>query len=443
MSPKISSRPRSTSQPETKKPLRVLLLCAYFPPEIGTASHLFHELAVELVARGHTVTVVTGFPRYNVPAEVAARHRGIWRRECMDGIEVLRVWWPHFRRRSMIGRGMEHFFAATAIGCRALGAGRHDVSLVYSPPLTLGITAWGLARIGRGSFVLNVQDLFPQSAIDLGAMTSPHQIAFFRWLERSVYKRAACVTVHSEGNAEHVRASAGAGTCVAVVPNWVDAQLLQPHPRDPQLLGASGPDGRFVVSFAGTMGFSQDMETIIRAASLLRQHDDILFLLVGDGVCKEDAQQLTEELELSNITFLPMQPREKYPQVLATSDASLVTLKRAVRTPVVPSKLLSIMASGRPAIVAMSSAGDAPRLVEEARCGLSVPPEDPERMAEAIAALYSDRTLAAQLGDNGRSYARQHFSVQACAEVYERIFRAVMRGDPPTVAPGDAASPGH
>ncbi|MFQ5809689.1 MAG: glycosyltransferase, partial [Armatimonadota bacterium] len=137
----------------------------------------------------------------------------------------------------------------------------------------------------------------------------------------------------------------------------------------------------------------------------------------------------------------PMQPREKYPQVLATSDVSLVTLKRAVRTPVVPSKLLSIMASGRPAVVAMNPTGDAPRLVEEADCGLCVAPEDPQQMATAISALYHDRALRARMGDNGKNYARAHFSLPACARAYETIFADAVDGKLTAAADMGAACP--
>ncbi|MFQ5808874.1 MAG: glycosyltransferase family 4 protein, partial [Armatimonadota bacterium] len=306
--------------------MRVLLISHYFPPEVGTAPHLFHELAIGLRENGHDVTVLTGFPRYNVSPAVAAEYRGLWRRESMDEIAVLRTRWPWFPREWMIGRGLEQFIAAAAMALRAAAIRRHDVTVVYSPPLTLGITAWALSKAGRGGpFVLNVQDLFPQSAIDLGAMKSPLQIAFFRWLERRLYRAAACVTVHSHGNAAHVRAAAGQAASVAVVANWADRELFRSHPKDPRLLGVDELDGEFVVSFAGTMGLSQDMEVIVQAASLLREHQDILFLLVGDGICKPEAQRLAEELDLSNIRWLPMQPREKYPQVLATSDVSMVT----------------------------------------------------------------------------------------------------------------------
>ena len=426
-----------------RESLRVLLLCAYFPPEIGTAAHLFHELAAELASRGHQVSVITGFPRYNVPPEVAAANRGLCRRDRMDGLDVLRVWWPRFRRSSMLGRGIEHLLAAASIAVGALASRRHDVALVYSPPLALGLAAWLLAKGRRVPFVFNVQDLFPQSAIDLGVMRSRAQIAVFRCLERFIYRRAACVTVHSEGNAEHVLHAAGGRARVAVVANWPDEALFRRHPRDPRLLGADGGDGTFVVSFAGTMGLSQDLDTIIRAAHLLRDHKDILFLLVGDGICKADAERTARDLALRNVRFLPMQPRAKYPQVLSTSDVSLVTLKRAVQTPVVPSKLLSIMASGRPAIVAVEPSGDTPRLVEEARCGLCVPPEDPARLADAIRALHADRDLGRRMGENGRAYALEHFSVRVCAGTYEGIFAAVLRAGVPTSATLHATARDH
>ncbi|MFQ6099480.1 MAG: glycosyltransferase family 4 protein, partial [Armatimonadota bacterium] len=279
MSGPISHETHRASRRGRKRPFRILLLSAYFPPEIGTASHLFHELAAEFASRGHAVTVATGFPRYNVPPDVAARHRGIWRTEDVDGIRVLRVWWPRFPRRMMIGRGIEHFLAAAAVALRAIASSRPDVLLVYSPPLTLGLSAALLGALRQTRFILNVQDLFPQSAIDLGVMRNRAQIAFFRRMESFIYRQADCVTVHSDGNAEYVSAASGGSAPVAVVPNWVDNRLLEPRPKAPWLLGLGDLRDRFVVSFAGTMGLSQDVETIVRAARLLRDRKDIVFLL--------------------------------------------------------------------------------------------------------------------------------------------------------------------
>jgi glycosyltransferase involved in cell wall biosynthesis len=165
------------------------------------------------------------------------------------------------------------------------------------------------------------------------------------------------------------------------------------------------------------------MGTIVEAARILLPHKDILFLLVGDGVQKEDVEQRAERLQLTNMKFVPMQPWRNYPPVLHASDVSLVTLRKEVTTPVVPSKLLSIMASGRPVVASLPLDGDAPKIVEAAKCGYCVEAGNAEAMAQAILRIHDDPSLAKELGNNGRRYAERHFARRVCVKRYETLFR--------------------
>jgi glycosyltransferase involved in cell wall biosynthesis len=403
--------------------LRVVLLTNYFPPEIGAASHLFYDLAESLAFRGHAVTVVTGYPRYNVDvSELPPRYRrGLFLREEQGGIEVLRVRVPILPRHIPVARGLDHFVVAFAMWVAIMRVRAADVVLLYSPPLTLGLTAAVFGSWRRVPFVINVQDLFPQNAIDLGLLRNPLLIALFRRIERWVYGYAARITVHSEGNAEYVKARVADPGKVVVVPNWVDTDAIRPGPRLNGFRRQHGLGDKFVVSFAGTMGYSQDLDTVIAAADLLRECTDLLFVLVGDGVERPRLEAEVSRRSLTNVMFLPMQPREVYPLILHASDACLVTLRKVVKTPVVPSKLLSIMAAAKPVLGSMNLDGDAPKLIRAAQCGLCVEPERPDQLAQAVLTLYNDRDLAARLGQNGRRYAEQHLSRTHCVTLYERV----------------------
>ncbi|MBU1751889.1 MAG: glycosyltransferase family 4 protein, partial [Chloroflexi bacterium] len=174
------------------------------------------------------------------------------------------------------------------------------------------------------------------------------------------------------------------------MPNSVDTNWLRPGPRHNALRQELGLGDCFVVSFAGVMGHSQDLDVVLDAANVLRDHDDIHFLLVGDGVEKECLVRKGEELGLRHVTWLPMQPRDRYPAVLQASDVGLVTLRSAVKTPVVPSKIPSLMAAGRPVVTALDLQGDAPRLIADAQAGLCLEPEQPQALADAILSLYRD-----------------------------------------------------
>lgn len=411
--------------------MNILLLTAYFPPDTGSAAHLFYELGAELVRRGHRVSVITGMPGYHALGSLE-RYKGKRRiREEVEGMEVVRVATPQLPRHLMVGRALWQFGGAVAFFLAGLHLSRHDVAMVYSPPLPLGLTAWGLRRLRRIPFVLNVQDLFPQSIIDLGLLKNRWLIRLFEGMERFVYARADHITVHSRGNRDHVIAKGAAPERVTVIPNWVDTDFLRPGGMN-GFRQEQGLEEAFVVSFAGVLGYSQDLDVVLEAARILKDEhhkSEIVFLIVGDGVEKPRLEAKARQMGLDNVRFLPMQPREKYPAVLHASDVSLVTLHAEVRTPVVPSKILSIMAAGRPVVAAMNLGGDGPRLIAEARCGLCVPPEDPQALAEAVLKLYHNASLREELGRNGRRYAEEHLSLSRCVAQYEALLQMVLNAE--------------
>ncbi len=402
--------------------MHILLLTAYFPPDVGSAAHLFYELGQAFVSRGHTVSAVTGFPSYHAQGDLT-RYRGRrWMQEAVDGMHVYRIAVPQVARDTPIGRGLWQFSCAASFALAGLRLPRPDVALAYSPPLPLGLTllAWRMLR-GVPS-VLNVQDLFPQSAIDLGVLRQKTLIHFFEALERFIYRQANAITVHSSGNRDHVLAHGGRAETTLVMHNSVDTEHIRPGPKENMLRQRLGLNSHFVASFAGVFGYSQDVDTILKAAQLLRDHQHIRFLLVGDGVEKERLVRKGQEMGLENVVWLPMQPREVYPSLLHASDVGLATLHAQVKTPVVPSKILSIMAAGLPVVMALDLRGDAPKLVAEAQAGFCLTPEQPQALADALLKLYNDPALCQRLGTNGRQYVEKHFSSAAVAEHYERLF---------------------
>jgi len=406
--------------------MRVLLITNYFPPEIGAASHLFYDLARGLVERGYEVKVVTGFPRYNMKKEeIPERYRRrLHLEEDMNGIEVLRIRTIPFPQQVPVARGLDHFFVAGTYFIRSLVLGGQDLILIYSPPLTLGLTAYLLSRVKGVPFVANVQDLFPQNAVDLGILKNPLLIRMFEGMESFIYRKASAVTVHSRRNREHVRERGGRN--VVVMPNMVDTEFIRPMEKDNSFREEHGLGDKFIVSFAGTLGYSQDLDVVLEAAKILEGYREILFLIVGGGVEKERLVEKAESMQLDNVKFLPMQPKERYPHVLAASDVSLVTLKKNVKTPVVPSKILSIMASGRPVVGCMNRKGDAPEVIEDSGSGYCIEPEEPQKLAETILKLYrGGRTEV--YGANGREYAEKNFSKEVMTERYEKLFMDMVK----------------
>lgn len=403
--------------------MNLLILSTDFPPEVGSAPHLFYELAREFVENGHTVTFLTGFPRYYVNRMPEKYKRGFLLREHIDGIDVLRLRLPSVPRNILLLRGVDHFVPSLIFLMAAwLIRGRIDAILVYSPPLSLGLTALFLRRLKGSPAVLNVQDLFPQNAIDLGLLSNATLIRAFRAMESFLYRKLDRITVHSEGNKDHVVSMGASAEKVTVIPNWVDMSFFKAYGMGKNLREDWDINGQFVVSFAGIIGYSQDLDVIIESARKLQKYRNITFLLIGDGVEKERLQERASALGLDNVRFLPMQPREIYPSILRISDICLVTLNGNVTTPVVPSKLLSIMAAGKPVLATLPAHGDAPRIIDDARCGYSYHAGDSGGLTQGLLELYRNPFLRRQFGENGRKYAGEHFTLDACAGRYEELF---------------------
>lgn len=406
--------------------MKILALTKYFPPEIGTAAHLFFELCETLARRGHEVSVITAMPWYNLE-EVDPRYRGrLTLREDMAGIKVWRIANPPLPAGTLKLK-LGHVLAPPWFCLGGWLADRPDVILVYSPPLLMGLTARFLGRLWGAPFIFSAQDLYPQCLIDLGQLQSRPLIRFFEGMEAYIYRQASLIAVHSRGNRDFLTEVKGVpARKVRVAPNWVDTDLIRPGPKENDFARRHHLKGKFVASFAGTMGISQGIVSVVKCGRYLQDHSDIVLLLVGGGVDKTAAMATARALKLTNVQFLPMQPREVYPQVLAASDVCLTPLRKDIHTPVVPSKILSIMAAGRAVVASLPLEGDAPEIIREACCGLCVEPENPQALAQAILTFHRDPEGCAAAGQNGRRFVEAHFSREACVARYEALCQEAM-----------------
>lgn len=402
--------------------MKILLLSRYFPPEIGTAANLFHELAGGLTRRGHEVRVITGFPWYNLKEIPEKYNNKVFLKERTDGFDVLRIAFP-LPGMPKMKLALGHLTAPLTSAIGGFVSEKPDIIYAYSPPLPMGATGWLLETFKDAPFVMGVQDLHPQCYIDQGVLTNPFMISLLEGLEKFCYRKAAVVTVHSEGNKAFIVNNKGISRKkVQVLPNWIDTDALHPLPRNNAFSEKYRLNDRFVVGYAGTLGMSQGMMSIVEAARLLKHRDDIEFFIVGDGIEKSSMTARSQELGLENIRFIPMQPKSVYPWVVASSDVGLVTLNKHVKTPVVPSKILSMMAAARPVLASMPLDGDAPKLIEKAGCGICVGPENPEAIAEAVQYLADHRTHCRTFGEQGRRFVVDEMSLKTVMGIFEKIF---------------------
>lgn len=228
---------------------------------------------------------------------------------------------------------------------------------------------------------MNIQDLHPQCYIDQGILKNKLLIYLMEMIESFCYKKSSLITVHSQGNKEYIVDIKGIKeNKVKILSNWIDTDDMKPLPKDNEFSKKYGINKKFIVGYAGTLGVSQGALNIIDAACILKDRDDVEFFIVGDGIEKQNMVHKVSVNELKNVRFLGMQPKSIYPYVIASFDIGLVTLNSKVKTPVVPSKILSIMAAERPVLASIPLDGDVPKLIEKAECGLCIESENPEKI---------------------------------------------------------------
>ena len=408
--------------------MNILILTDSFPPEIKSSANLLFELSEDLAESGHQVTVITGFPKHYIN-NIDQRYMGkLFLCERMNKVKVIRLLSISFIRHIPVIRGLDQFLLSVIFFFGGISLGKQNVILTYSPPLPLGISAYLLGKIKKAPFIFNVQDIFPQSVIDLGLLKSKFLITISELMEKFIYKKAHYITVHSEGNRENIISKNVNPEKVVTIHNWVDTDLIKPvKTQDNNFREKNNLKDKFVVSFAGTMGFAQGLEIVVNCAELLKSYKNILFLLVGDGIKKDGLINKAEDMQLNNIKFLPVQSKKVYPFILYTSDICLVTLDKKVLTPAVPAKLINIMASGRPVVASMNLKGDAPKIIKSAECGYCIDADDVKGFSETILKLYNNPTLREDMGKNGRSYAVKYFSRQVCVRKYEKLFLKAYR----------------
>lgn len=339
----------------------------------------------------------------------APYRRRIFQREKLDGIGVTRTYIYASPRRTFARRAANFasFIASSLVG-GALAAPRADVVYATLPPLPLGVTAAALAWLKSARLVVNLQDIHPDVAVAAGVLRSRTAIRFFTRLERWVYRHADMIVVISEGFRQNLLAKGVPGAKIRVVPNWADPDFVTPGCADDSLRDEWGR-GRFTVVYSGGLTHNSSLEPLLEAAAALAQ-EPFQFVIIGDGVKRQSLEDAARSRRLSNVRFLPFQPLERYPKVLATADMNLVTLNAASAGASVPSKIYKLMASGRPVLAIAPRPSEIARLVEESGCGFVVEPAQTEELTGVLRYAAGHRQEIDMKGQRGRRYLEQHLA---------------------------------
>lgn len=409
---------------------RILFITQFYPPEVGAAQARISETAECLVQMGHEVSVLTTLPNYplgDVPPEY---QHGARRRQILGGIRVIRVW-------SMVGpnRGfLRRIVAQFSFGCLApwLGfraVGTPDIIIVVSPPLFTSIAARILARLKRRPYIFNVADIWPESAVQLGALHNRLLIWMAERLEWTTYRHASAVWAVTAGIRDTLVRRGLRPDKVFALPTGVDTARFYPMDRV-EARRHLGWDDRFIVLYAGTIGLAHGLGTLLDAAQRLLAYPDVHIVLAGEGAARAALEADAARRGLINVSFLGMQPRDEMPVIICAANACVTPLRKLpLFQGALPTKMYEAMACARPIVLAVD--GEARRLAEdEAGAAVYAEPENAAALTEAILRLRAHPELGHRLGEHGRNYVVAHLDRGALtAMLDERISSVLARPD--------------
>lgn len=389
------------------------------------------DLASDLTGFGHRVTVFTTTPHYNQdPAAEAAQPRapllgGLLQTSDYRGIRVYHAWMPRKGRSVTLRLLAWVWFHVVSTLAALVLARKPSVIFVPSPPLTAGVSAWVLGRLRSAPFVYNVQEIYPDIAINLGALKNGTLIRLMYALERFVYRRARAITVIAPRMRDRLIEKGVPAGKVVVIPNFVDLGELSPRPKDNPFSRAFGVHDKFVVSYAGNLGPAQGLDCFVDVAALLRDRPEVVLLLIGDGMMAEPLRARAAALGLSNLLVIPHQPYSAVPDIYGASDVCVVAQATATGSDAIPSKVYRIMACERAIVAATDQRSDLAHLIAAADCGVVIPAESADALSKAVRDALADPGHWRQRGAAGRSYVAQHYARAAISRRYEALLQEI------------------
>ena len=382
--------------PSTRKP-RLLVFNQYYWPGIEATAQLLTELCEALAAEAE-VKVVTG---------VLHGHEDEPRRLVHNGVDVVRVPSTSFERSKIPARASNYLTYLSNALIYGLRGERPDIVLCMTDPPVVADVALLVARRYGAPLVVISQDVFPEIAVQLKRLENPFLMGVLRALVSVYLRRADRIVAIGETMRRRLEAKGAPPERVHVIPNWVDTKRLQPLGKDTQWAREWGFDERFVVMHSGNVGHAQDLDSLVRAATFLRDLDNLVITIIGTGARHAELVALAERLEVEQVNFFYYQNRAVLPESLSAADVHVVGLAHGLAGYVVPSRLYGILAVGRPVIAAAEPESETAQVVARVGCGIVVRPGRPELLARAIRDAHDGAYDLEEMGARGREWVER------------------------------------
>lgn len=403
--------------------MRVVFVNRYFHPDHSATSQIASDLVFALAARGMEVIAITSRQRYDDPGAALQRD------ETLEGVRILRVRTPIFGRGNLLGRAFDYMGFYLGAMWRVLRTARRgDVVVAMTDPPMLGVALWPVAALRGAKLVHWLQDLFPEVAVRLGMRAIRPVAGLLRALRNAALRRASSIVAIGDSMAALVWRECSRAP--VVIPNWAleehsdtDAPpTRQSHPlRREWNLGAA-----FIVGYSGNMGRAHQLAGLIDAAERLRNEPGIAFLLVGEGAQRAALERMVHERGLINVIFRPHQPREALRTSLTLPDLHVASLDERLEGLIVPSKVVGVIALGKPVLWLGSKSGEVGSLVLRAGAGMVVPANDGAAMAASIRAVARDGGRVAAMAEAARSLWKARFKRTDAIARWQEVLEGIM-----------------
>lgn len=406
--------------------MKILKLMAYYPPENVPSANMEKELENAMVAEKIDLTVLTPYPTRGCDKNTRRAHCGT--EMLYDGHVVIKRF-PLMREsknsllravRYLLGNFIQYFYAIKETNV--------DIVLAGTTPPTQIVLARIVAKKLKVPYVLRIQDIFPDSMVAAG-MTKKGSLLwkFGNALTKKAYLNAAQTMVIGEEMCDTLCEKDVPREKISIVPNWINAEEIQHVSRENnKLMRDLGlPEDKFYVVYAGNLGKVQNVSTLVKAAAKLKEHDDIYFLIFGEGVEKNDIVELSQKMELKTLFFYPLQKKERISEVYSIGDISVIMCQRGTGKTAVPSKTWSILSTATPVLAAFDSDSGLCKTITNVNCGICVRPEDENELADAIYKAYLEKDELGELGKNGRAYVEKTIDSSVCIDAYIKVLKQI------------------
>jgi len=402
----------------------ILIIVDSYPPEVRSAAQLMKDLAKGLSEKKHNVWVATSYPKYNL----ADFKKITWAEFANeDGIKVLRIKTLPHHKVNFIIRGVAQilmpyiFFYKIKKNIKE----KIDTVIIHSPPLPLSITAYKVKKFYGAKYILNLHDIFPQNAIDLGILKKWKHwpvIWIFELMEKNAYKKADLIVVPSNEHKNFlIKKRSVPLEKIEVIYHWIDSQLFLKTKKTGRFRKLYNLEDKFIFLFAGVLGPSQELGLVIEVADKIKDKKDIVFLLVGDGSEKERLMKMSEDLGLKNVIFKPFVSLEEYPELVKDCDVGIISLSTKNTTPAVPAKILGYMAAGIPVVAFLHKESEGLLIIQKAECGYGIVADDKEKAQELVLKIYNEKEKLKEYGENGLRYLLKNMDKKVCVDKFEKL----------------------